>query len=367
MLAPSGGGLILYQAYGNLYAMAGRKAHLLEDKKIPSVGVFDEAKYALEILKKHGMQKGQSIGTPMATKPKLDADLSGTLIDQTDYRSKIGSLMYLTSSRPDIVLADSGFELIAFLDADHVGFLDTRKSTSGGIQFLALPEDRFQYLVRRIGMRCLTPAEPENNDKSCVAKAYGRKEMLFCDRFCDTFKASSGYLKKSICTSYMFVSAVLVYLLYGSAGVRVITAAGGRSYKENNMFKRKVATDLEAVMMISRGLGKDIFIGIVFFPYFLLVSSLFLLIVFSVTTGLTMVPPGFMVPTGLIMVSSACLVRYCLLLLLVLKHVFFALKEEMIYATEFMIQADGKVSTGHCRVDFVFTVNTSGTHVVNAG
>ncbi|GJX43704.1 hypothetical protein Tco_0260380 [Tanacetum coccineum] len=42
MLAPSGGGLILYQAYGNLYAMTGRKAHFLENKQIPSVGVFDE-------------------------------------------------------------------------------------------------------------------------------------------------------------------------------------------------------------------------------------------------------------------------------------------------------------------------------------
>ncbi|GJR42094.1 hypothetical protein Tco_1310197 [Tanacetum coccineum] len=59
----------------------------------------------------------------MATKPKLDADLSGTLVDQTEYRSKIGSLMYLTSSRPDIVgainmglwyLKDSSFELTAF-------------------------------------------------------------------------------------------------------------------------------------------------------------------------------------------------------------------------------------------------------------
>ncbi|GKF91222.1 hypothetical protein Tco_0274923, partial [Tanacetum coccineum] len=60
-------------------------------------------------------------------------------------------------------------------DADHAGCIDTRKSTSGGIQFLeaeteyqladmftkALPEDRFQYLVRRIGMICLTPAELE--------------------------------------------------------------------------------------------------------------------------------------------------------------------------------------------------------------
>ncbi|GJT34927.1 reverse transcriptase domain-containing protein [Tanacetum coccineum] len=101
----------------------------------------------------------------------------------------------------------SGFELTAFSDADHAGCVDTRKSTSGGIQFLGdklvswmskkqdctarpqqwmntwrqliaislhpyslrtkahpyspLPEERFQYLVRRIGMRCLTPAELE--------------------------------------------------------------------------------------------------------------------------------------------------------------------------------------------------------------
>ncbi|GJY63212.1 retrotransposon protein, putative, unclassified [Tanacetum coccineum] len=107
-------------------------------------GIFiNQAKYALEILKKHGMEKGQSIGTPMATKPKLDADLSGTLVDQTDYHSKIGSLMYLTSSRPDIVQAypkDSGFKLTAFSDVEHAGCIDTRKSTSGGIQFLAEAE-----------------------------------------------------------------------------------------------------------------------------------------------------------------------------------------------------------------------------------
>nr|GEV28953.1 hypothetical protein [Tanacetum cinerariifolium] len=65
----------------------------------------EKAKYTLEILHKHGMDKGQSIGTPMATKPKLDADLSGNPVDQNDYHSKIGSLMYLTSIRPDIVQA----------------------------------------------------------------------------------------------------------------------------------------------------------------------------------------------------------------------------------------------------------------------
>ncbi|GKB06857.1 retrovirus-related pol polyprotein from transposon TNT 1-94 [Tanacetum coccineum] len=135
-----------------------------------------------------GFTKGQSIGTPMATKPKLDADLSGKLIDQTDYRSKIESLMYLTYSRPDIVQAvcycaryqarptekhlkevkriflylrgtinmglwypkDSSFELTAFSDADHAGCIDTHKKHVWR-----------NTIPRRIGMRCLTPAELE--------------------------------------------------------------------------------------------------------------------------------------------------------------------------------------------------------------
>nr|GEZ72992.1 integrase, catalytic region, zinc finger, CCHC-type, peptidase aspartic, catalytic [Tanacetum cinerariifolium] len=69
-------------------------------------GIFiNQSKYALEILKKHGMDKCDSIGTPMDTKPKLDEDLSGTHVDQTRYKSMIGSLVYLTSSRPNIVQA----------------------------------------------------------------------------------------------------------------------------------------------------------------------------------------------------------------------------------------------------------------------
>ncbi|GKE88305.1 retrovirus-related pol polyprotein from transposon TNT 1-94 [Tanacetum coccineum] len=121
----------------------------------------------------HGMTSCDSIGTPMATK-KLNADLSGTPVDQTKYRSMVGELMYLTASRPDIVHAtcycacyqakptekhltavkriyrylknsinmglwypkDTSFKLTTFLDSDHAGCLDSRKSTSGGIQFL---------------------------------------------------------------------------------------------------------------------------------------------------------------------------------------------------------------------------------------
>nr|GEY02972.1 hypothetical protein [Tanacetum cinerariifolium] len=46
--------------------------------------IVQAAKYALEILHKHDMENRQSIGTPMATKPKLDVDLSGNSVDQTD-------------------------------------------------------------------------------------------------------------------------------------------------------------------------------------------------------------------------------------------------------------------------------------------
>ncbi|GJV98510.1 retrovirus-related pol polyprotein from transposon TNT 1-94 [Tanacetum coccineum] len=144
-------------------------------------GIFiNQAKYALEILKKHGMEKCDTVGTLMATKPKLDADLSGKIVDQTDYRSKIVSLMYLTSSRPDIVeavcdklvswmLKKQDCTAMSSAEAEYVAL-----SVENGIIELyfvrieyqlanmftkALPQVRFQYLVRRIGMRCLTPTE----------------------------------------------------------------------------------------------------------------------------------------------------------------------------------------------------------------
>nr|GEV87975.1 integrase, catalytic region, zinc finger, CCHC-type, peptidase aspartic, catalytic [Tanacetum cinerariifolium] len=147
-------------------------------------GIFiNQSKYAQEILIMHGMTSCDSVGTPMATK-HLDADLSGTPVDQTKYRSMVGALMYLTIFRylKDTINMglwypkDIGFKLTAFLNSDHTGCLDSRKSTSGGIQFLggdkteyqlaylftkAISEDRFKYLVRRLGMGCLTPEELE--------------------------------------------------------------------------------------------------------------------------------------------------------------------------------------------------------------
>nr|GFA56176.1 hypothetical protein [Tanacetum cinerariifolium] len=138
-------------------------------------GIFiNQSKYVLEILNKYGMESYDPVGTPMEIKEKLDLDRNGTPVDATKYRRMIGALMYLTSSRPDIVHAtclcaryqanptekhlkevkrifrylwgtvnmglwytkDSGFELTGFSDADYLGSKDTFKSTSGGAQFL---------------------------------------------------------------------------------------------------------------------------------------------------------------------------------------------------------------------------------------
>nr|GEU67022.1 hypothetical protein [Tanacetum cinerariifolium] len=69
-------------------------------------GIFiNQSKYVHEILKKYSLNTSDIVGTPMDIKDKLDLDQIGTPVDATKYRSKIGALMYLTSSRLDIVHA----------------------------------------------------------------------------------------------------------------------------------------------------------------------------------------------------------------------------------------------------------------------
>ncbi|GKA39293.1 retrovirus-related pol polyprotein from transposon TNT 1-94 [Tanacetum coccineum] len=133
-------------------------------------GIFiNQSNYALEIIKKYGMLSSDPVDTFMVDKSKLDEDLQGKLIDPTHYHGMIGSLMYLTSSRPDLVFAvcmyaryqakstekhlhavkrifrylkgtiymglwyskDSCITLTAYADADHAECQDTRRSTSG--------------------------------------------------------------------------------------------------------------------------------------------------------------------------------------------------------------------------------------------
>ncbi|GJR74488.1 retrovirus-related pol polyprotein from transposon TNT 1-94 [Tanacetum coccineum] len=91
-------------------------------------GIFsNQSKYALESLKKYRMESCDPVDTPMVEKSKLDEDTQGKAVDPTHYCGMVGTLMYLTSRRPDL---DSVIALTAFADADHAGCQDTRHSTS---------------------------------------------------------------------------------------------------------------------------------------------------------------------------------------------------------------------------------------------
>nr|GEW30282.1 uncharacterized mitochondrial protein AtMg00810-like [Tanacetum cinerariifolium] len=131
-------------------------------------------KYVAEILRKFGLIKGKSASTPIDTEKPLLKDPNGENVDVHIYRSMIGSLMYLTSLRPNIMFAvcacarfqvtpkashlhavkrifrylkgkphlglwypkDLPFDLVAYSDSDYDGTSLDRKSTSGGCQFL---------------------------------------------------------------------------------------------------------------------------------------------------------------------------------------------------------------------------------------
>nr|GEW69675.1 retrovirus-related Pol polyprotein from transposon TNT 1-94 [Tanacetum cinerariifolium] len=161
-------------------------------------GIFiNQSNYVLEILKKYEMESCDPVGTLMEIKDKLDQDQNGTPVDATKYRSMIGALMYLTSSRPDIVHAtclcaryqakptkkhlkevkrifcylrgtinsglwyteNSGFELTGFSDADYAGCKDTFKSTSSGAQFLG--EKLVSWSSKKQDCTALSTAEAE--------------------------------------------------------------------------------------------------------------------------------------------------------------------------------------------------------------
>ncbi|GJT65516.1 retrovirus-related pol polyprotein from transposon TNT 1-94 [Tanacetum coccineum] len=153
----------------------GNKTHLVvrgyrQEEGIDFEESFAPSNYVLEILGKYRIESCDPVGTPMEIKDKLDLDQHGSLVDATKYRSMIGALMYLMSTRPDIVhetclcaryqanptekhlkeikrifhylrgtintglwyTKDYGFELTGFSDADYAGCKDTFRSTSSG-------------------------------------------------------------------------------------------------------------------------------------------------------------------------------------------------------------------------------------------
>nr|GEX76399.1 hypothetical protein [Tanacetum cinerariifolium] len=202
----------------------------LQVNQSPSGIFINQSNYVNKILKKYGLNTCDIIGTSMDIKDKLDLDQIRTPVDATKYRSMIGALMYLMSSRPDIVHAtcvcaryqaqptkrqlkevkrifrylwgtvnmglwytkDFGFELTRFSDAYYVGCKDTFKSTSSGAQFLG--EKLVSWSSKKQDCTSLSTAELEYVSLSaCCAQVlwmrkqltdygyYFNKILIYCD------------------------------------------------------------------------------------------------------------------------------------------------------------------------------------------
>ncbi|GKA02396.1 uncharacterized mitochondrial protein-like protein [Tanacetum coccineum] len=133
-------------------------------------GIFiNQSKYALESLKKYGMESSDPVDTPMVEKSKLDEDTQGKAVDPTHYHGMVGTLMYLTART--WYPKDSSIALTTYANADHAGCQDTRRSTSGSMQLFGDKlvswsskrqkrydiQERIEFFINKLGMRSFTP------------------------------------------------------------------------------------------------------------------------------------------------------------------------------------------------------------------
>nr|GEU36119.1 retrovirus-related Pol polyprotein from transposon TNT 1-94 [Tanacetum cinerariifolium] len=153
-------------------------------------GIFiNQSKYAFESLKKYGFESCDPVDTPMVEKSKLNEDKEGKAVDPSHYRGMIGTLFYLTASRPDLQFAicmcaryqawptekyvhavkrifrylrgtvnrglwypnDSSIALTAFADADHASCQDTRC----GFKSIGLSDDDCLSSSNALAHHCL--------------------------------------------------------------------------------------------------------------------------------------------------------------------------------------------------------------------
>nr|XP_016445951.1 PREDICTED: uncharacterized mitochondrial protein AtMg00810-like [Nicotiana tabacum] len=75
----------------------------LQVKQSQKGTMISQQKYIKELLKRFDMETSKLIDTPIPTATRLDMDEPGSPVNQTIYRGIIGSLLYLTTSRPDIM------------------------------------------------------------------------------------------------------------------------------------------------------------------------------------------------------------------------------------------------------------------------
>nr|GEW55294.1 putative ribonuclease H-like domain-containing protein [Tanacetum cinerariifolium] len=190
-------------------------------------GIFiSQDKYVAEILRKFELTEGKSASTPIDTEKPLLKDPDGEDVYIHTYRSMIGSLMYLTSSRPDIMFAvcacvrfqvtpkashlhavkkifryvkgkphlglwylkDSPFDLVAYSDSDYAGASLDRKSTIGGCQFLGCRLISWQCKKQTVVATSSTKAEYVSAASCCAQNLWIHNQLLDYG-----YKSGNGY------------------------------------------------------------------------------------------------------------------------------------------------------------------------------
>ncbi|KAK6139936.1 hypothetical protein DH2020_026312 [Rehmannia glutinosa] len=189
-------------------------------------GIYiSQSKYTKELFKKFGIEEGRTVSTPMATNIKIDKDEKGKSLDESKYRGMIGSLLYLTASRPDIIhvvclcarfqsnLKESHmsfvkrifrylkgtiqyglfypknekFSLKGYSDLDYAGNIDDWKSTSGSCQFLG--DCLVSWFSKKQNCVSLSTAEAEY-----ISAAFCCTQLLWMKQTLADYKCSFEYV-----------------------------------------------------------------------------------------------------------------------------------------------------------------------------
>ncbi|GKA51602.1 hypothetical protein Tco_0744798 [Tanacetum coccineum] len=171
------------------------------------------------MLNKFGLEDFKPMKTPMSTKTKLTKDEEGESVDNTKYRGMIGSLLYLTTSRPDIMFSvclcahfqedpktsyleavkrifryvkgtthlglwypkGSGIETIEYADSDHAGDYVDRKSTSGIFMFMGCCLTSW-FSKKQTALAISTiEAEYVNTGKACQQALWMKQALIDYD------------------------------------------------------------------------------------------------------------------------------------------------------------------------------------------
>ncbi|GJX66533.1 retrovirus-related pol polyprotein from transposon TNT 1-94 [Tanacetum coccineum] len=188
----------------------------LQIKQLEDGIFFNQSKYVKEMLKKLGLEDAKPIKTPMSFETKLTCDEEGEPINDTKYRGMIGSLLYLTASRPDIMFSVclcarfqealktshleavkrifhyikgtfylglwypkvTGLETIVYADFDHAGDYVDRKSTSGVCTFIGCYLTSWMSKKQTALAISTTEAEYVSTGKACQQALWMKQALV---------------------------------------------------------------------------------------------------------------------------------------------------------------------------------------------